>query len=221
MRIGHTGLAAMSTVLLVDDHPIVVAACRWLLESSGITVFDASDAATGYQAFVQYEPDVVIVDLRMQNQDLGGLALTERIRSFAPQAAILVFSMQFDPQVVRAAIAAGASGYLLKSSPPEKLVTAVAQVQSGHQYMDQQLADGVAPQPGEAEFAILTRRERQVLDLLAEGKSYPFIADELGVSQKTAANIGSNLRQKLGAKKGLPDLVRKVIELSRPLTSDT
>ena len=204
----------MSTVLLVDDHPIVVAACRWLLERSGITaVFDASDAATGYQAFLEHEPDVVVVDLRLQQQDLGGLALIERIRSYAPSAAILVFSMHFDPHIVNAAITAGATGYLNKDAPPHELVNAVAHVRSGERYMDQQLAVRVALHRTEAEIAALTRRERQVLDLFAEGKTYPVVADELGISYKTVTNITYNLRRKLNAR-GLPDLIRKAIELA-------
>src|SRR6516164_2946085 len=70
MRASHTGLQLMTTVLLVDDHPIVVAACRSLLEISGITTgFEASDAATGYEVFLQHEPDVVVIDLRLKDQD--------------------------------------------------------------------------------------------------------------------------------------------------------
>src|SRR5215471_17141092 len=145
MRIGHAGFAAMSTVLFVDDHPIVVAACRVLLEDSGINaVIDAGDAATGYQAFVQHKPDVVVVDLRLQNQELGGVALIERIHSYAPHAAILVFSMHLDPIIVSAAIAAGAAGYLHKDALPDELPKAVAQLRSGQPYTDQQVSVRVA-----------------------------------------------------------------------------
>jgi DNA-binding NarL/FixJ family response regulator len=131
----------MSEVLLVDDHPIIVAACRWLLEHDGVTtVFDANDVLTGYQAFLQHEPDVAIVDLRLQGQDLAGLALIKRIRSYAPHAAILAFSMHLDPLVVSAAIRAGATGYLLKDSPPDELANAVEHVRSGRRCMDRQAA---------------------------------------------------------------------------------
>jgi DNA-binding NarL/FixJ family response regulator len=216
MRIGHTDLQTMSTVLLVDDHPIVVAACRLLLEGAGITtVFDARDAASGYRAFVERNPDVVVVDLRLQDEDVGGLALIERIRSFAPRAAILVFSMHLDPIVIGAAISAGATGYLHKDAPPEELATAVAQVRSGQRYMDQRLAARVALRRVEITMAGLTPREREVLDLFAAGKTYSNIADELGINYKTVSNVAYGLRRKLGAK-GLPDLIRKAIELTRP-----
>jgi DNA-binding NarL/FixJ family response regulator len=209
----------MSTVLLVDDHPIIVTACRLLLEDDGtVTVFDANDVSTGYQAFLQHRPDVVVIDLRLQGRDMAGLELIERIRSDAPDAAILVFSMHLDPHIISAAIAAGATGYLLKDAPPEELAKAVEQVRSGQRYMDHQLALRVAMLRAEAEsqpVVALTRRERQTLNLLAEGKPYPVVASQLGISYKTVVNIAYRLRQKLSAK-GLPDLIRKAVELTRP-----
>jgi len=129
----------MCKVLLVDDHPIIIAACRWLLEQgTGTTVLDATDALSGYQAFLQHQPDVIVVDLRLQGEDLGGLALIKRIRSSAPEAAILAFSMHLDPVVISAAMRAGATGYLLKDAPPEELTKAVEHVRSGRRYMDRQ-----------------------------------------------------------------------------------
>jgi DNA-binding NarL/FixJ family response regulator len=209
----------MSTILLVDDHPIVVAACRLLLGSGDeISLVEAGDAAAGYQAFLQHQPDVVIVDLRLGGQDLAGLDLIERIRSQAPRAAILVFSMHVEPRIVRAAIAAGATGYLLKDAPSAELAKAVEQVRSGQHYMDEGLATRLALLGTEAERnpgAALTRRERQALSLLAEGASYPSVADQLGISYKTVVNIAYRLRQKLNAK-SLPDLIRKAVELTRP-----
>jgi DNA-binding NarL/FixJ family response regulator len=142
-------------------------------------------------------------------------------RAYAPRAAILVFSIYLDPQIVSAAIAAGASGYLIKDAPPHELANAVAQVHSGQRYMDQQLAVRVALLRAEAErdaIAALTHRERQVLDLLSEGKSYSVAAGELGINYKTVTNITYSLRRKLNAK-GLPDLIRKAVELRRPKKS--
>jgi DNA-binding NarL/FixJ family response regulator len=126
----------MCKVLLVDDNPIIIAACRWLLEQDGdTTVFDANDILTGYEAFLQHRPDVIVVDLRLQGEDLGGLALIKRIRSYAPHAAILAFSMHLDPVVINTTIHAGATGYLLKDAPPEELARAVEHVRSGRRYM--------------------------------------------------------------------------------------
>jgi DNA-binding NarL/FixJ family response regulator len=129
----------MPKVLLVDDHPIIVAACRWLLEQdTATTVLDAHDALTGYEAFVQHKPDIIVIDLRLQGEDLAGLALIKRIRSSAPEVAILAFSMHLDPVVISATIRAGATGYLLKDAPPEELARAVDHVRSGRRYLDRQ-----------------------------------------------------------------------------------
>jgi DNA-binding NarL/FixJ family response regulator len=136
----------MCKVLLVDDHPIIVAACRWLLEQDGAnTVLDANDVLTGYEAFLQHKPDVIVVDLRLQGEDLAGLALIKRIRSRAPHAAILAFSMHLDPVVINTTIHAGANGFLLKDAPPEELASAVERVR-GRLYMDREAAR-ISPLP--------------------------------------------------------------------------
>lgn len=163
----------MLTVLLIDDHPIIVAACRSLLEGSGITtILEAADPTSGYEAFVEHEPDVIIVDLRFRGDDLGGLALIERMRAHDPQAAILVFSMHLDPRVVTAAIEAGATGYILKGAPLEEFLKAVEEVRSGRRYMDHALALTIALVRTKAEGSPIdafTPRERQALALLAQG----------------------------------------------------
>jgi DNA-binding NarL/FixJ family response regulator len=206
----------MSTVLLIDDHPVVLATCRSALERSGITaVFDATDAATGYRAFLQYRPDVVVIDLRLHGQDLAGLTLIERIRSYAPHAAILVFSVHADPIIIDAAIAAGATGYLTKDAPLEELSEAIAQVRSGRPYLDRQLSARVAIRRAELTMATLTTRERQVLSLFADGKTHSIIADELGITDKAVTNTTYSLRRKLGVK-DVPELVQKAVELTRP-----
>jgi DNA-binding NarL/FixJ family response regulator len=206
----------MSTVLLIDDHPVVLAACRSVLESLGVTaVFDATDVSTGYRAFLQYRPDVVVVDLRLHGRDLAGLALIERIRSYAPHAAILVFSVHVDPIIVDASIAAGATGYLTKDAPLEELAKAIAQVRSGQLYLDQQLSERAVLRRAELTMATLTARERQVLSLFAEGKTTHMIADELGITNKAATNITFSLRRKLGVR-DIPELVCKAVELMRP-----
>lgn len=208
----------MSKVLLVDDHPIVITACRLLLEQAGVaTVLHANDAATAYQTFLDRQPNVIIIDLRLHGEEFGGLALIERLRSHDTRPAILVFSMHLDPRIVSAAIAAGATGYLAKDAPPEELANAVKHVRSGERYMDLELARRVALVHAEAEndrFAALTPREQQVVRLLAEGTAYRGIADHLGISYKTVVNLTFRLRRKLSAR-GLSDLIRLAIEITR------
>ncbi|CCE01741.1 response regulator transcription factor [Bradyrhizobium sp. STM 3809] len=209
----------MYRVLLVDDHPVVITACRSLLNAAGVgSLSDANDAESAYAAFVRDRPDAAVVDLRLKGDDLGGIRLIERMRSHDPQARILVFSMLNDPRIVRLAIDAGASGYLLKDAPPQELPKALEQVRAGSTYLDPQLATRIAllraDTDGRAEAA-LTPREREALALLAQAKSYQAIADQLGISYKTVINLTYRLRQKLGAR-SLPDLVRLAVEMSRP-----
>jgi len=208
----------MSSVLLIDDHPIILTACRQLLEEAGFTtILLARDAASGYEAFLQHQPKVVVVDLSLQGRELDGLALIEKIRVHDPAVGILVFSMHADATIIASAIDAGATGYLLKDTPPGELAVAVARVRSGQPYIDDHLAMKVALLHAERERSPLGRftpRERQVLGLLAEGKPYAMIGEQLGVSYKTVINLTYRLRQKLGAR-GLSDLIRLAVELMR------
>jgi DNA-binding NarL/FixJ family response regulator len=209
----------MSGVLLVDDHPVVVRACRQLLEASGVlSITEAYDAATAYRAFLDHEPEVIVMDLSLSGPELGGLALIERIYLHNPKAKILVFSMHADPRIVSSAIEAGATGYLLKDASPDELPKAVEWVRAGKRYIDQELALKVALLRSEAERSTvgsLTSREREVLALLADGVAYGGIADQLGVSYKTVVNLAYRLRRKLAAR-GLSDLIRLGIQLTRP-----
>ncbi|WP_257166083.1 response regulator transcription factor [Bradyrhizobium sp. SRS-191] len=209
----------MYRVLIVDDHPVVITACRWLLNEAGIgRLSEAHDAESAYESYVRDRPDVAVVDLRLQGNERGGIGLIERMRSHDPRARILVFSMLGDPRIVRSAIDAGASGYLLKDAPPHELPKALEQVRAGGTYLDPELAKRIALLRTDADGAALasmTPRERQALGLLAQAKSYQAIADELGISYKTVINLTYRLRQKLGAR-SLPDLVRLAVEMSRP-----
>ncbi|CCD92750.1 putative two-component response regulator, lux-R family [Bradyrhizobium sp. ORS 375] len=209
----------MYRVLLVDDHPVVITACRSLLNAAGIgSLSEANDAESAYATYVRDQPDAAVVDLRLKGEELGGIGLIERMRSHDPNARILVFSMLADPRVVRLAIDAGASGYLLKDAPPHELPKALEQVRAGGTYLDPQLATRIALLRAEGDGrpeTSLTPRERQALALLAQAKSYQAIADQLGISYKTVINLTYRLRQKLGAR-SLPDLVRLAVEMSRP-----
>jgi DNA-binding NarL/FixJ family response regulator len=211
----------MSSVLIVDDHPIVLQGCRRVLQDAGVDiVLEASDAQSGYQAYRRNRPEVVIVDLAMEGDGLTGLQLIGRIRQDDPQARILVFSMHGDPAIVGRALQAGATGYLLKDTSPEELVRAFGAVRAGRAYLANELAMQVALAGSrEADpLAGLTPREITTLTLLAQGKSYSRIADELAISYKTVVNICYQLRQKLEVT-SLAELVRVAVELSagRPL----
>jgi two-component system invasion response regulator UvrY len=204
----------MTSVLIIDDHPIVLQGCRRMLEDAGVkTVLEARDAASGYRLYRRHRPDVVIVDLAMQEGGLRGLDVIRRMRSHDQRSRILVFSMHSDPIIAARALEAGATGYVLKDS--DELMKAFDQVRTGTPYLSNDLAmqvalarTGVRPNP----LADLTPRELQILSLLAEGKPYGRIADELNVSYKTVVNACSQLKQKLNAK-NLPELIRVAVQL--------
>jgi two-component system, NarL family, invasion response regulator UvrY len=209
----------MTSVLIIDDHPIVLQGCRRVLEDAGIDqVLAASDMVAGYRLYLRHRPDVAIVDLAIAGKGLGGLDLIRRIRARDAGAHILVLSMHNDPMIVARSLEAGASGYVLKDTSSEELVKAVQQVSSGVPFLSGGLAMKVALTGMGARanpLADLTPRELQVLALLAEGEPYDRIARELSVSYKTVVNVSSQLKAKLGAST-LPQLISTAVKLLGP-----
>jgi two-component system invasion response regulator UvrY len=206
----------MTSVLIVDDHPVVLQGCRRILKDAGITtILEASDTATGYELFRDHRPDVGVIDLSMQNDGLGGLSLVRRINAHDRRFPILVLSMHRDPTIVFQALEAGALGYVLKDTATEDLLKEVAEVQRGNRYLSHSLAIEVAvycTTPRLQSLADLTSRELDALALLAKGKSYSQIAQELKVSYKTVVNISWQLKKKLDVD-NLPALVQKAMQL--------
>jgi two-component system, NarL family, invasion response regulator UvrY len=210
----------MTRVLLIDDHPIVLQGCRRVLQDAGVCdVMEATTAVSGYRLYRRGNPEIVIMDLALQGKGLGsiglsGLDLIRRIRANNHRVPILVLSMHGDPVIVSSALEAGATGYLLKDSAPGHLLEAFEAVRRHTPYLGHELAVQVAllgtRRHGKA-FVGLNSRELQTLALVAEGKTYDEIAEELGVSYKTVANTCSQLKTKLGARK-LPELIRMAVE---------
>jgi len=211
----------MTSALIIDDHPIVLQGCRRLLLDAGVEeVLDARDVVSGYRIYRRDRPDVVIVDLSLQGNGLAGLPLIQRIKAHDPRARILVFSMHSDPIIVSRALKAGASGYVLKDTSSHELIDAFEKVRAGAHYLSADLAMQVAlvgAGVNRDPLGELTPRELQMLGLLAEGKAYGRIAEDLGLSYKTVANTCSQLKQKLNAK-NLPDLIRMAVQLSPATT---
>jgi len=206
----------MTTVLIIDDHPIVLQGCRRMLEDLGITdVMEASDATSGYRQFSGRRPEIVVVDLGLRHGGLGGLELIRRIRAEDFNVRILVFSMHSDPVIVARALQAGATGYVVKDTSPESFIEAFKKIRVGARYLSDDLAMQVAfaNTPGRQDpLADLTPRELQTLSLLAEGKRYDRIADELNISYKTVVNVSSRLKEKLNAA-NLPELIRIAVQM--------
>ena len=206
----------MTSVLIIDDHPVVLQGLRRVLEDAGVKrVLEARDVTSGYRLFRRNRPDVIIMDLGMQGSVLGGLDLIRRMRLHEPSTCILVFSMHGDPMIAARALEAGATGYLLKDTSSDELMKAFDQVRSGKPYLSEDLAKQVAllsTGVGLNPLVELTPRQSQMLSLLAQGKTYNSIAEELDVSYKTVVNTCLILKRRLGAK-NLSELIRAAVRL--------
>ena len=190
------------TVLLVDDHPVVRAGYRRLLESTVDIriVGEASSGETGYALYRSCRPDVVVLDLSMSG--IGGLETIRRIKMSDSSAHILVFSMHSYPAMVQRVLKLGAEGYLTKQGSPEQLIQAVRQVKQGRLYVDPVLAadivgDRVHNNASEDPLVILSKREFQLFKLMAEGNSVAQIAEIISISPKTVGVHHVNIMRKL------------------------
>jgi len=194
----------MTSVRIVDDHPVILRGFRRIMEDAGVeTVHEATDIAGGYRLFNRLRPGMVVVDLTFRTGALAGLSLIRQIRTLARDTRILAFSMHDDPIIVSRALESGATGYVLKDVPAARFQEAFETVRSGRSYLDHALATrvavlGLAGQP--APLADLTARELQILSLLGRGQSYGAIADTLAVSYRTVIAACASLRRKLGVR---------------------
>ena len=208
----------MVSVLVVDDHPVVLQGCRILLEDSGFSnVLGADDIESGYKLYLQHRPEVVVIDLTLREGALGGLLLIERISKHNPRVAIVVFSMHKDPSIVGRALQAGAKGYVVKDAAFDELIKAIEAVRIGNAYLTHQLAVQMATAQSASQSTLveLTPRELQALSLLAEGKPYDAIAKDLGISKRSLVDVNYRLKRKLGVRTTL-ELVRTGIRLLPP-----
>ena len=199
-------------VLIVDDHPIIVAGCSAMLASEGIDVADARDAQSGFAAFIAHRPDVTVVDISMPGA--SGLELTRRILEQEPEARIIVFSMNDDPIFAARAIEAGAKGYVTKSGDPYLLLEALRDVAAGGVFLMPKIANKLAfdrRAAAASPLAALTAREIEILRMLGAGLEMSEIAEATNVSAKTIANACSILKRKLGARTSM-QLMRIAME---------
>jgi two-component system response regulator NreC len=190
-------------VLVVDDHAVVRAGLRLLLDAENDieTVAEAGDAREAVFEARAQKPDVVLMDVMLGGGKNGIEATTDLIHE-APQTKVLVLSMQDDPRYVREAFAAGATGYVLKEAADTELVTAVREVAAGGSYVHPVLGARMAAAEAEAARSAtedpLSDRESEVLKLLALGHTNQEIAKALFVSVRTAETHRAHIMQKLG-----------------------
>jgi DNA-binding NarL/FixJ family response regulator len=191
-------------VLIADDHPLVRAGLQAALAPLD-DVEIVAEAATGKEAIREaalHRPDVVVMDLQMP--DLNGIEATRELRRVVPSAAVLVLTMFDDDDWVFAAMRAGARGYVLKGAEQQEIARAIMAVAAGEAIFGPAVATRVLAYfatppmtPTPIPFPELTAREREVLDLLAAGRTNHQIAEGLGLSGKTVANHISAIFAKL------------------------
>jgi DNA-binding NarL/FixJ family response regulator len=191
------------TVVLVDDHPVVRGGLRALIESLGgfEVVGEAENGEAAVREVQLHRPDVAVMDVMMPQVD--GVEATRRITRVAPGTAVLVLSMAEDDDVVFSAMQAGARGYLLKGAAHEEIDRALRAVVAGEAIFGPGVASRVlghfsrAATSGPTPFPGLTPRERDVLELVAQGRRNAAIAEALGMAPKTVANHLSSIFAKL------------------------
>ena len=192
----------MIRVLLVDDHAVVREGLRAFLElQEGIEVAgEAGDGEEGVAAAERLRPDVVLMDLVMPRLD--GVGAMRELRRRLPAVKVIVLTSFADDEMLLPAVQAGAAGYLLKNAQPRELARAVRAAHAGEALLDPQIAarllQSIARPAGEARADPLTRREREVLELIARGLSNKRIARELGIAEKTVKTHVGHVLAKLG-----------------------
>ena len=191
-------------VLLADDHALVLAGIRALVEELGGNqiVAEASNGRDAVALAKQHKPDLVIMDISMQ--ELNGIEATAQIMAEVPATKVLILSMHTTEDFVRRAIKAGAAGYLVKDSAPLDLKMAIAAVLRGEIYLSPRVSRHVVsgflhgkPHQNESSMDALTARQREILQMIAEGKSTKQIAFQLEVSIKTVETHRAALMERL------------------------
>ena len=206
------------SVFIADDHAVVRDGIRLLLEAQA-DMKVVGDAADGRQTVLQAQqlcPDVVIMDIAMP--ELNGIEATRQIREFCPSTQVVILSMYATTEHIFRALQAGALGYLLKESAAVEVVNAVCAVHGGRRYFCKKIDDIMVDtyihkrQVSGAKSPIesLSPREREILQLVVEGKSSAEISIILTLSRKTVETYRSRLMQKLGIK-DIPGLVKFAI----------
>jgi DNA-binding NarL/FixJ family response regulator len=202
----------MITVLVADDHAMVREGLRALLSSMDGYQFVgmASTGADAVRQAILLKPDLLVLDIGFP--DVSGIEVVRRLAKAAPTIKILMLTMYDDDEPILSAVRAGALGYVLKGADPDDLLRAIAAVAAGEAIFGPGLARralrALSTPPREPAFVELTRREREVLELIASGLSNPAIATKLGLSINTISNYISSIFSKLQVESRAEAIVR-------------
>jgi DNA-binding NarL/FixJ family response regulator len=206
-------------LFLADDHPIVRDGLRFLLNAQPDmeVVGEAADGREALHEIQDIRPDIVILDIAMPV--LNGIAVAEQIQELYPEIRVIILSMHSTTEHIFRALRAGAEGYLVKETAGEEVLDAIRTVQAGGRYLSREISskvieDYILQRESVAEASPLDRlsaREREVLQLVAEGRSSAEIAEILSLSPKTVDTYRSRMMQKLHID-DLPSLVKFAIQ---------
>ncbi len=185
------------TCLIVDDHEVVREGLRLSLSRATHirVVGEASDGASAVELVDRRRPDVVIMDVRMPGMD--GLEATKEILRIAPETAVLMFTAFSERSLLARGLESGAKGYILKEAPHETLLRAIERIARGEGYVDPALMPAFLG--GKEQTDMLTAREREILQLLADGMSNADVAAKLYISQETVKSHVRHILTKLEA----------------------
>lgn len=206
-------------VFIADDHAVVREGLRFILETEGdiIVIGEAADGRQAVRQIRKLAPDVVVMDIAMPK--LNGIEATAQILNGKVNTRVIIFSMHSTKEHIFRALEAGAQGYLLKESAGKEMVKAVRTVYAGRRFLSDHISHKVIDDyiyqrradSKESPLKRLSPREREVLQLVVEGKSSAEIAESIFLSPKTVETYRSRLMQKLGLK-DLPSLVKFAIQ---------
>jgi DNA-binding NarL/FixJ family response regulator len=205
----------MIRILIADDHGVVAEGLKHLIEAQADmqVVAIAADGREAVRVAREAQPDVVLMDLSMP--ELNGADAARAILERDPKCRVIVLSMYSDREYVRRALTAGAAGYVVKRSAAKEVVEAIRAVFGGGRYLSPRVADVViedyADDKAADPLSRLSAREREVLQLLAEGRTGAEIAQRLSLSQKTVETYRARLVEKLGIR-DVAGLVRFAIQ---------
>ena len=194
----------MTNVLLADDHQLLRQALRRAFEDAGLVVVgEAGDGAEAIRLATELKPDVVVMDVTMPVLD--GVEATRRLHTQLPNLPIVVLTMHGEASLRREAIEAGAAGFLTKDVSMHDVIKTVLQAAGGEVALSAELASSIldemrAPPPAERPASPLTKREEEVLQLIADGCSTTEVAKNLFISAKTVKNHLASIYEKLNAR---------------------
>ncbi len=210
------------SILIVDDHPLFREGLKTIIEREAHfeVVGEAGSGREGLQIAKKLKPDIVVVDISLPDQ--SGIQLTREIRNLLLETRIIIVSMHSKIDYIAEAFQAGATGYVVKESASERLVSGLEVVANGDYFLDSSVSHAVVEnlikspikeaKITDADYGSLTPREQEVMRLLAEGLSTKAVAEKLFISPKTVENHRANILRKLGLHSTM-ELVRYAAKL--------